>query len=219
MFAAALTFPGGNDANGVPQVAPLRPSHAPAAGDRRAVLALFRFWVAFLLAMGPGSWPVAHGADEPVPPPSRPDREAQRERARTFSPEQRQERIREFRARHAFAGTNLGEWEKKREELKQLPPAERQARMKEWREQLQQGGAGAPKPPLSPAERESKTREIQKRIDDKLADLLARKTAGTLNPAEEPRIARLQLISRRLAERKPGGGEGSSAPLLLPPPR
>lgn len=174
-----------------------------------------------LLALGP--WPAARAADEPVPPPNRPDRGEQRERARAFSPEERRQRLQEFRARHAFGGTNLGEWEKKREELKALSPEERQARLKEWREQFRADGPSAPKAPLTAAERDAKTREIQKRVDDKLADLLARKAAGTLNPSEEPRIARLQFISSRLAARlhapEPGGGGGASTPLLLPPPR
>src|SRR5678816_767694 len=69
--------------------------------------------------------PAAGAEDDPPPPPSnRPNPDELRNRMRNLSPEERETRLREWRARLGGA-TNRSELEKRREELRRLSPAER----------------------------------------------------------------------------------------------
>jgi hypothetical protein len=163
-------------------------------------------------------------ADDPQPPPNRPDPAALRERARKLSPEERQKLIREFRARHGL-GTNHSEWEKRREELRSLPPAEREAKLRELRQQIQQGRRQFKL--LSPEDREAKRREMKQRIDGQIAELQKRKADGSINESEARRLGRMQQMSARLAggeaananRAPPTKGPPASETDVLPPPK
>ena len=158
---------------------------------------------------------------DPVPPTNRPNREAIRERARDFSPEERQKMIREFREKHGPAGTNRADWEKRREEWRQLPPAERQARMREFRESL----PARQQFRLNQQQREQMRQTMKQRIDTDLARLQEKKAAGELSQVDDRRLQRLQQMSKNLSEgRGPFGGTLQNSqevgkPEPLPPPR
>jgi len=153
------------------------------------------------------------GADDPLPPPNRPDREALRERARNMSPEERQKAIREFRERHGLGGTNRTELEKGREELKNLPPAEREARLKQLRETF---GPARREFRMNREQRESKRNEMKERIDGQISALEQKKAEGTLTLPEQRRLERMRQMSKRLAQNVPPPGTG--LPVPAPPP-
>lgn len=185
--------------------------------------AWFQLWSVVLLALAGGS--VLQAADDPVPPPNRPDPAALRERAKKLSPEERQKLLREFREKHGLVGTNRPEWEKKREELRKLPPAEREAKLKELRQEIQQGRRQFKL--LSPEDREAKRTEMKQRIDAQIVELQKQKAGGTITEAEQRRLERMQQMSARLARGEidnprrplaPKGAPGSETD-ALPPPR
>ena len=153
------------------------------------------------------------GAEDPLPPPNRPDREALRERARNMSPEERQKAIREFRERHGLGGTNRSELEKRREELKNLPPAEREARLKQLRENF---GPARREFRMNREQRETKRNEMKERIDGQISALEQKKTEGTLTEPEQRRLDRMRQMSRRLAQNAPPPGLGLPAPAQPP---
>jgi hypothetical protein len=176
------------------------------------------FLIAFLLFVALNAFTQEQ---DPVPPTNRPDREALRERARDFAPEERQKMIREFREKHGPAGTNRVDWEKRREEWRQLPPAERQARMREFRESL----PARQQFRLNQQQREQMRQTMKQRIDTDLARLQEKKAAGELSQADDRRLQRLQQMSKNLSEgRGPFGRTLSNPqevgkPEPLPPPR
>jgi hypothetical protein len=156
---------------------------------------------------------------EPVPPPNRPDPAVLRERAKKISPEERQKLTREFREKHALAGTNQSAWEKRREELKKLPPAERAAKLKELRREVREGQGKFKL--LSTEDRDVKQGEMKTRIDTLITELQKRKTEGALTESEQRRLERMQQMSKRLG-RPPSAKPSPDAPGkpdgTLPPP-
>ena len=147
---------------------------------------------------------VARGADEPQPPPNRPDREALRERARNLSPEERQKLVKEFRERNGLGRTNQSEWEKKREEFRSLPPGERAARMRELRESMAKDRGGFRM--LTPEQREAKRDEMKQRVDTQIEELRKKKADASITESEQRRMEHMEQISRRLAQQaaRPG---------------
>jgi hypothetical protein len=157
--------------------------------------------------------PVSRAAEDPAPPPNRPDREALRERARKMSPEERQKFLREFRERHGLGATNRGELEQRREELKTLPPAEREARLKELRDSV---GPSRREFRMNRAQREAKRGEMKERIDGQIAALEEKRAAGSLSEPERRRLERMRQMSKRLAQNAPPAGPRS--PNVAKPP-
>jgi len=161
--------------------------------------------------LGPAAGLVSNAADDPLPPPNRPDPAALRERAKNLSPEERRKMIREFREKHGSLGTNRGQWERKWEELKKLPPEERAARSKDLRQEIQEGRGKFKL--LAPDEREGKRKELKERIDAQVSELRKRQADGSLNEAEQRRLGLMQQMSKRLEQPAP---ERRRRP--LPPP-
>jgi hypothetical protein len=186
-------------------------------------MTLFQWWAPALLALAAGV--VLQAAEDPVPPPNRPDPAALRERAKKLSPEERQKLIREFRAKHGLVGTNRTEWEKRREELRNLPPAEREAKLKELREEIQQGRRQFKL--LSPEDREAKRKEMRQRIDAQIDVLRKRKADGTINETETRRLERMEQMAARLSRGEaenpkrslPTKDPAASGTDVLPPPK
>jgi hypothetical protein len=184
---------------------------------------LLNFSTALVLSVAGGV--ALQAAEDPQPPPNRPDPVALRERARKLSPEERQKLIREFRAKHGLVGTNRNEWEKRREELRSLPPAEREARLRELRQEIQQGRRQFKL--LSPEDREAKRQEMKQRIDTQVGELQKRKADGAINEAEARRLERMQQLAARLARGEtenpkralPSKGPPASETDVLPPPK
>lgn len=162
-----------------------------------------------------GTTPLVRAAEDPLPPPNRPDREALRERARAMSPEERQKFLREFRERHGLGGTNRSELEKRREELKHLPPAEREARLKELREAL---GPARQEFRLNREQREAKRGEMKERIDGQIAALEAKQSETTLSEPERRRLERMRQMSRRLSQNLPARPPVAAKPSTATPP-
>jgi hypothetical protein len=136
-------------------------------------------------------------AEEPTPPPHRPDPAALRERAKKLAPDERQKLLREFREKHGLGGTNRGPWEKRWEELRRLPPEERAARLKELRQEIQENGGRFR---LHAEERDVKRKEIKERVDAQIAELQKRQADGALTDTEQRRLERMKLMSKRLEE-------------------
>ena len=170
-----------------------------------------------------GSFPL-HGADDPQPPPNRPDPAALRERAKKLSPEERQKMIREFREKHGLVGTNRPEWDKRREELRKLPPAEREAKLKELRQEIQEGRRQFKL--LAPEDRDAKRRQMKQRIDAQVSALQNQKAEGTITEAETRRLERMEQMSTRLGREAENPKKRGllkeplpSATEVLPPPK
>jgi hypothetical protein len=151
-----------------------------------------RLWTVVLFVLAGGF--VLPAAEDPVPPPNRPDPAALRERARKLSPEERQKLAREFREKHGLVGTNRSEWEKMREELRRLPPAEREAKLREQSRRRFKL--------LSPDEVDSKRQELKQRIDAQISGLEKLKTEGNLTEAEQRRLDRMRQMSSNMAQRQ-----------------
>jgi hypothetical protein len=165
--------------------------------------------------------PVVGADDEPKPPPPPPiNRDQLREQIKNLSPEQRQAKIRELRARQT--GTNRVDIEKRREqfqklqeELKGVPPEERQARIQEWREK---NGLGRPGfRALDSNQVNAKRGEMKARIDQQLTELRKKKTDGTITEQETKRLQRMELMSKRLGQGEPAGAAGVLPPPVVPP--
>lgn len=163
---------------------------------------------AVLLGLTVPSW--AAEEPDPAPPTNRPNPEALRNRFRKLTPEEREARLREMRARLG-AGTNRNEIERRREEWRKLPPEEREARIREFRERNLAGGSPLFNR-LTPAERETKRKEIKARVDAQIKELEGRRATAPLSPLEQRRLERFQQMSRRLEQgtaldRKDGLGD------------
>ena len=169
--------------------------------------------VSILLTAGPAS----RAADDPPPPPNRPDPAALRERAKSLSPDQRQKMVREFREKHGLGGTNRSDWEQRREELKGLPPEEREARLKALRREIQERREQFKL--LSTEERDAKRKEMKERIEAQVAVLQKKKADGSITEADQRRMERMQLMSRRLEQGGTNRARHTLTPDDLPPPR
>lgn len=159
----------------------------------------------------------ARAQEEPKPPQPPIRREQLREQLRDLTPEQRQAKLREMRARQL--GTNRVEMEQRREafqklqeELKNLPPEERQARIREWREKQGLGGPGFRT--IDTEQARAKREELKKRIEQQLSELRKKKADGTITELESKRLERMENMAKRLEERATPGGR----PANLPPP-
>jgi hypothetical protein len=163
-----------------------------------------------------GTCTILPAADDPAPPPNRPDREALRERAKNLSPEGRQKMIKEFREKHGLGGTNGSQIEKRREELKKLPPEERAAKVKELRESL---GPARREFKMNQQQRETKRKEMKERIDMQISGLQKKKAEGALTEPEQRRLERMQQLAKRLAQDAPPGDlRPLPPPAPTPPP-
>jgi hypothetical protein len=119
--------------------------------------------------------------------------EKMREELKNLSPEERQKRLREFREQH---GTPVRpEIEKRREEFKNLPPEQREAKMKELRERMAERRKA-----MTDDERKLKRNEVKARLDNQLGTLKTKKKEGTITSQEAKRLERLQTIERRFKQ-------------------
>jgi hypothetical protein len=186
------------------------PAVSTGSAERNEIMRTIQL-LAFLAAVFVPAIPTQSAEDEPTPPSNRPNRQELLDRARSLSPQERQQRIQEFRDRYGLNSTNRNEWEKRREEWKNLPPEKREERLREWRQQLQLSGSSSRV--LSPEEREAKRKEIKERIDAQISALQQKQTGGPITEPEQRRLERMQRMSKRL---ETGGLLGS--PLGLPRP-
>jgi len=157
-------------------------------------------------------------APDPAPPAGRPTKQELRDQLKPLTPEQRQAKMNEMRAKMGGASgpefdKRRAEFEKLRLELQSLPPAERSARLQAFRQTNALGGLtnAGPRPitpSLSPEDTAAKRQQFRERIDSELTRLKTKKAEGTLTPEDTRRLERMNEWSKRL-EGGPAGGPGA----------
>lgn len=153
----------------------------------------------------------AEGESPAGPKPTREERPAA---IRNVAPEERAAKIRESQDKQGASPSNRVEWEKRREEWRNLSPEARKARMAEWRERWSTNRPNYRN--LSPEEREAKRQELRERLEQQLRELRQKKADGTLTPAEQRHLDRMEEISKRFEQGSQGTGP---RPAPIGPPR
>jgi hypothetical protein len=98
--------------------------------------------------------------------------------------------------------------EKRREEWNKLSPEEREAKIKEWRKTNGVSRSEAEKrrehlKNMSPEERAAKRTEIKGRLEQRIAELRARRAEGGLTAQEVRELERREQVLKRF-EQEPG---------------